>query len=68
NEDEYIESIDASFPYHDENEWKAVIKEGVGISDEAAYYALYEICRSHSEYIYTKVRSAENVEILVIHI
>lgn len=49
NECEYIDGIDANFPYHDEHAWKAVIEEGVGISDNAAYMALYEICCGPAE-------------------
>lgn len=44
NEKEYIESIDACFPYENEGEWKAIIDEGICISDNCAYMALYEIC------------------------
>jgi hypothetical protein len=43
NEKEYLDSIDASFPYQDESRWKATIDEGIRISPEAAYGALYEI-------------------------
>ncbi|MCL5282217.1 MAG: hypothetical protein M1376_20195 [Planctomycetes bacterium] len=41
---EYIESIDACFPYDHEKAWKAVVDEGINISDNAAYMALYRIC------------------------
>jgi hypothetical protein len=44
NEREYIDSIDMAFPYDNEEEWKVVIDEGIRISDNAAYMALYEIC------------------------
>jgi len=46
---EYIESIDACFPYDDEKAWKATIDEGISISDNAAYMALYELCVAPSE-------------------
>jgi hypothetical protein len=49
NEAEYDEKIDASFPYEDEKAWKAVIDEGIGISDNGAYMALYEICGAPPE-------------------
>ncbi|UCC22737.1 MAG: hypothetical protein JSW23_01315 [Planctomycetota bacterium] len=49
NEYEYIEKIDASFPYGEEQEWKACIDEGISISDNAAYMALHEICRASSD-------------------
>ncbi len=44
DEIEYIKSIDACFPYEDEKAWRAVIDEGVAISDNAAYMALHAIC------------------------
>jgi hypothetical protein len=43
DEDEYIESIDASFPFSDEKQWRDVIEQGIAISDNAAFYPLYEI-------------------------
>jgi hypothetical protein len=46
---EYIESIDACFPYNDEKACKATIDEGISISDNAAYMALYEICGAPPE-------------------
>ena len=49
NEAEYDEKIDASFPYDDEEAWKAVIDEGIGISDNGAYIALHEICGAPPE-------------------
>lgn len=45
NEIEYIDSIDACFPYEDEDAWRAAVDQGISISDNAAYMALYEICR-----------------------
>jgi hypothetical protein len=44
NEVEYIKRIDASFPHDDDEAWKAVIDEGISISDNAAYMALHAIC------------------------
>lgn len=49
NEEEYIDSIDTGFPYRTETKWKATIDEGVSISDNAAYAALYEICAAPPE-------------------
>ncbi len=49
NEAEYDEKIDACFPYDDEEAWKAVIDEGISISDNAAYIALHEICGAPPE-------------------
>ena len=46
---EYIESIDTCFPYDGEKAWKATIDEGISISDNAAYMALYEICAAPPE-------------------
>lgn len=46
---EYIESIDACFPYNGEKAWKTTIDEGISISDNAAYMALYEICGAPPE-------------------
>ena len=46
---EYIESIDACFPYRDENVWKATIDQGISTSDNAAYMALHEICGAPPE-------------------
>ena len=40
NEQEYIDSIDACFPY---NKWKETIDLGISISPNAAYMALYEL-------------------------
>jgi hypothetical protein len=49
NEIEFIESIDACFPYKDERQWQALIKEGVQISDNASFMVLHEICRAPNE-------------------
>lgn len=43
DEHEYIESIDGSFPFADEKQWKDAINQGIAISDNAAFYPLYEI-------------------------
>jgi hypothetical protein len=43
---EYIERIDASFPYDDEKAWKAIIDEGIRLSGNAAYMALLATCSS----------------------
>jgi hypothetical protein len=40
NEEEYIDSIDACFPY---DKWKETIDQGISISANAAYWALYEL-------------------------
>jgi hypothetical protein len=44
-EAEFIESIDARFPYGDEGEWRRLIDEGAAISPNAAFMTLHEICR-----------------------
>jgi len=49
NEAEYIDDIDACFPYKDEKKWKGAIDQGIEISDNAAYMALYEICAAPPE-------------------
>jgi hypothetical protein len=49
NEIEFIESIDACFPYMDEPKWRSLIKQGAQISDNAAYMVLHEICRAPNE-------------------
>jgi hypothetical protein len=46
NEIEFIESIDACFPYDDEEKWKQVIKQGAQISDNTSFMVLHEICRA----------------------
>ena len=40
NEQEYIDSIDACFPY---DKWKEAIDKGISISANAAFAALYEL-------------------------
>ncbi len=49
NEAEYDQKIDASFPYDDEEAWKAIVDEGIRISDNGAYIALHEICGAPPE-------------------
>jgi hypothetical protein len=49
NEAEFIDSIDACFPYDDENKWKPIVECGINISDNAAYMVLYEICVAPAE-------------------
>lgn len=44
NEVEYMESVDACFPYDDEKTWRTTIDQGIAISDNAAYMALHAIC------------------------
>jgi len=48
-EKEYLDKIDAAFPYEDKGEWMAAIDEGISISAEAAYGALNEICAAPPE-------------------
>lgn len=40
---EFIESIDACFPYGDEKEWRKLIHQGVQITDNASFMVLHEI-------------------------
>ncbi len=46
---EFIESIDACFPYRNENEWKQIIDKGTLISDNSSFMVLYEICGAPRE-------------------
>ena len=49
NEQEFIQSIDCCFPYLEEERWKQIVELGVGLSSNAAFMVLHEICRpSHS--------------------
>lgn len=48
NEIEYINNMDACFPYENEKAWKAAIDQGIRISDNAAYMALHMICSGPS--------------------
>lgn len=45
-EDEFIQSIDCSFPYADEARWRELIDLGASISPNAAFMVLHEICRA----------------------
>ena len=49
NEIEFIKSIDACFPYLDEQQWRSLIKQAAQISDNAAYMVLHEICRASND-------------------
>lgn len=44
NEKEFIESIDACFPYENERKWRELIDEGIQISDNSSFMVLHEIC------------------------
>lgn len=44
-ETEFIESIDCSFPYNSEAEWRPLIELGTSISPNAAFMVLHELCR-----------------------
>jgi hypothetical protein len=46
DEIQFIENIDASFPYDDEEKWMDLIIKGVKISDNASFMVLHEICRA----------------------
>jgi len=45
DENEFILKIDNSFPYKDDEKWKALVDEGASISPNASYMVLHEICR-----------------------
>jgi hypothetical protein len=45
NEEEFIGSIDCCFPYTDPMKWKKVINTAIGISDNACFMVLHELCR-----------------------
>jgi hypothetical protein len=49
DEIEFIESIDACFPYADEQQLRSLIKLGAQISDNTAYMVLNEICSAPNE-------------------
>ncbi len=49
NEVEFIDSIDACFPYFNEKEWKKLIDTGVTFSDNCSFMILHEICRAPDE-------------------
>ncbi|MGA2584952.1 MAG: hypothetical protein ABSG31_16895 [Tepidisphaeraceae bacterium] len=44
-EQEFIESIDCRFPYHDEEKWKMVIQTAISLSPNCAFMVLHELCR-----------------------
>ncbi len=45
NYKEFYYSVDCNFPYHDEREWKRIIKQSVEIGGDAPFLVLHEICR-----------------------
>lgn len=49
DEIQFIESIDASFPYDDEDKWMELIIKGGQISENASFMVLHEICRAPNE-------------------
>ncbi len=49
DEIEFIDSIDACFPYKDEVKWRELIRLGAQISDNASFMVLHEICRAPNE-------------------
>jgi hypothetical protein len=44
-EREFIEWIDAAFPYHRDLAWRAVVKLGASLTPNASFMVLHEICR-----------------------
>lgn len=44
DEIEFIESIDACFPYRNEQKWRELVRLGAQISDNASFMVLLEIC------------------------
>ena len=49
DETQFIKSIDASFPYDDEEKWMELIIKGGQISENASFMVLHEICRAPNE-------------------
>ncbi len=49
NEIEFIENIDACFPYRDQEKAKEIIKSGSVLSANASFMVLHEICRAPNE-------------------
>lgn len=49
NEIEFIESIDACFPYHNQEKANEIIKFGSELSPNASFMVLHEICRASNE-------------------
>lgn len=45
NEEEFINSIDCCFPYGNPMKWKNAINTAVGISNNACFMVLHELCR-----------------------
>jgi len=45
SEQEFDESIDCRFPYHDVSKWKTIIQTAISISANAAFKVLHEVCR-----------------------
>lgn len=58
NEEEYIDSIDACFPY---DKWKETIDLGISISANAAYMALFELIDVSP---YSKVTKEQQLEMI----
>ena len=49
DEIQFIKSIDASFPYDDEEKWMDLIIKGGQVSENASFMVLHEICRAPKE-------------------
>jgi hypothetical protein len=49
NETEFIENIDAHFPYRDQEKANEIIKSGSVLSPNASFMVLHEICRAPNE-------------------
>jgi len=47
-EGEFIEWIDAAFPYHRDLAWRAIVKLGASVTTNASFAVLHEICRPPS--------------------
>lgn len=43
-EKEFIDEIDCNFPYHDKENCLSLIDMAIGISSDAVYYVVYELC------------------------
>jgi len=46
NEEEFINSIDCCFPYNNPMKWKKIVNAAIGISDNACFMVLHELCRA----------------------
>lgn len=44
NEEEFINSIDCKFPYHDKSAWTIIVNQSYKVSSNATFAVLYEIC------------------------